>query len=73
MQVGQSKYKKIEHICKRLVMRPAYVEWHELAAAAREGRSEKEEGGGAAALARAAHAARKLGEDGGGPEDLPGF
>ena len=65
-------------------MRPAYVEWHELAAAAREGRSEREpgggrsereEGGGGAALARAAHAqaARKLGEDGGGPEDPPGF
>ena len=29
--VGQSKYKKLEQICKRLVKRPAFVEWLDVA------------------------------------------
>jgi hypothetical protein len=39
-KVGQSKYKKLEQICKRLCKRPVFVEWHEACREAREARED---------------------------------
>ena len=39
-KVGQSKYKKLEQICKRLCKRPVFIEWHEVALQSREAREE---------------------------------